>query len=210
MEERARSGNGCATTCSGGSARNRRGSDRFSTSESERAAGRSRRSGLRTIATVCQGTDQSTMANSRGTVGAQLYSDVCCILLLVHDPCLPALGLDREVAVRRIDERVRGYVRRMCGVAVSHAQNQPATSITGMVIAMCMLTVLLDSSRDSLTCFLPRRRKIRSEGRARGATSDIGEIGSASDLALSQGARSATQALELITDPSPYRDSSTK
>ncbi|OJD32327.1 arca-like protein [Diplodia corticola] len=42
-------------------------------------------------------------------IGAQLYSDVCRILLLVHDPSLPALGLDREIAVRHMDERVRGW-----------------------------------------------------------------------------------------------------
>lgn len=70
-------------------------------------------------------------------VGAQLYSDVCRILLLAHDPRVPALGLDRGSAARGVDERIRGYVRRMCGVAVSHPQCQSATSVTGMVIAMC-------------------------------------------------------------------------
>lgn len=71
------------------------------------------------------------------TVGAQLYSDVCRILLLVHDPHLPSLGLDRGNTVRYVDEKVKQYVRRMCGVALSHPQSQPAISITGMVIAMC-------------------------------------------------------------------------
>lgn len=70
-------------------------------------------------------------------VGAQLYSDVCRILLLVHDPHLPSLGLDRGNTVRYVDEKVKQYVRRMCGVALSHPQSQPAISITGMVIAMC-------------------------------------------------------------------------
>ncbi|KAF4543846.1 Arca-like protein [Lasiodiplodia theobromae] len=70
-------------------------------------------------------------------IGAQLYSDVCRILLLVHDPSLPTLGLDRAKATQRVDGKVRGYVRRMCGVAVSHPNCQPAASVTGMVIAMC-------------------------------------------------------------------------
>ena len=38
---------------------------------------------------------------------------------------------------QRVDGKVRGYVRRMCGVAVSHPNCQPAASVTGMVIAMC-------------------------------------------------------------------------
>ncbi|KAF2142693.1 uncharacterized protein K452DRAFT_270538 [Aplosporella prunicola CBS 121167] len=70
-------------------------------------------------------------------IGAQLYSDVCRILLLVHDPRMPSLGLDRSIAMKRVDNRVRHYVRRMCGVAISHPQVQPAASVTGMVIAMC-------------------------------------------------------------------------
>lgn len=39
--------------------------------------------------------------------------------------------------MRYVDEKVKQYVRRMCGVALSHPQSQPAISITGMVIAMC-------------------------------------------------------------------------
>jgi hypothetical protein len=70
-------------------------------------------------------------------VAGQQFSDICRILLTVHDPRIPAFGLDRAARARATDSQVRHIVRRICGTALSESRYPSAIFTAGMAIAMC-------------------------------------------------------------------------
>lgn len=47
------------------------------------------------------------------------------ILLTAHDPNLPRLGPASKVALRRIDDEIKSYVRNICGIALSNPHPPP-------------------------------------------------------------------------------------
>jgi hypothetical protein len=47
------------------------------------------------------------------------------ILLTAHDPNLPRLGPASKSALRRMDEDIRSYVRKICGMALSNPRAPP-------------------------------------------------------------------------------------
>ncbi|CAH0058641.1 unnamed protein product [Clonostachys solani] len=70
-------------------------------------------------------------------VSGQQYSDICHILLAVHDPHIPILGLDRLAACVSVDHLIRKLVRRICGIVLCDRRYLPAATVAGMAIAMC-------------------------------------------------------------------------
>ena len=58
------------------------------------------------------------------------------ILLVSHDPTVPALGPRRTATLARKDEEIRFHVRELCGLAMSNIRTAPNFVTASMVIAM--------------------------------------------------------------------------
>ncbi|KAH8174953.1 fungal specific transcription factor domain-containing protein [Sarocladium implicatum] len=70
-------------------------------------------------------------------VAGQQYSDICDLLLVLHDPRTPITGLGRMEAARKIEEKVKMLLRRICGVALSNRKFRAAMTAAGMSIVAC-------------------------------------------------------------------------
>lgn len=80
------------------------------------------------------------MAYPPSAVAGQQYSDICELLLVLHDPHTPTTGLSRMEAARDIEERVKMLLRRICGVALSNRKFRAAMTAAGMSIVACKLS----------------------------------------------------------------------
>jgi len=57
-------------------------------------------------------------------VGWQHYY-ISKLLLAAHDPKVPRLGPSRANSLRAIDEEIKGYVKVLCGIALSNPETAP-------------------------------------------------------------------------------------
>jgi hypothetical protein len=57
-------------------------------------------------------------------IGWQHYY-ITKLLLAAHNPAVPRLGPGRAVALRAIDDEIKGYVRVLCGIAMSNRETGP-------------------------------------------------------------------------------------
>lgn len=70
-------------------------------------------------------------------VAGQQYADLCDMLLILHNPRTPTTGLARIEASRKVEEKVKMLLRRICGVALSNRKHPAAMTTAGMAIVTC-------------------------------------------------------------------------
>jgi hypothetical protein len=76
------------------------------------------------------------------------YISMSYLLLIVHQP-FPRVGPSRKQALSSMEQAAAQEVRKICGVALSNPQTQPAQLVACMAIALCKLSIFsLRASRE--------------------------------------------------------------
>lgn len=70
------------------------------------------------------------------SIAGQQYLELCKIILLAHDPQIPALGLGRTNYMKAQEEKIRETVRNLCGIWLSNPEYVPAKILASLGIAM--------------------------------------------------------------------------
>ena len=69
-------------------------------------------------------------------MAAQYYL-ITRLLLIAHQPELPRVGPQRLKLARRNEDEIRQAVRKLCGVALSNPETEPALLVACQGISLC-------------------------------------------------------------------------
>ncbi|KAL9080633.1 MAG: hypothetical protein Q9157_000609 [Trypethelium eluteriae] len=65
------------------------------------------------------------------------HLEIARILLAVHNPKIPRLGLGHRVAMQKLDQELRTIVVRLCGIGLANQHSPPGMVTAGVAIAVC-------------------------------------------------------------------------
>lgn len=70
------------------------------------------------------------------SIAGHQYLEICKIVLMAHDPRMPALGLGHTSYKRAQETRIKEAVRTVCGIWLSNPDYVPARVLAGLGIAL--------------------------------------------------------------------------